>query len=631
PTISYSGTSNEIVDGAGNTPSTSGTTPTDGADPLLTSAATRDETVDGQVDRIRTTWSEKVSHPGTTGSTPFAVTSPTRSVTGVQPTSDATTLDIDVGASGAADLDLDFSLAYTPPGAGAVTDAAGNEALAASGITVTASCTDANDKANQNDTRATAYAVPAGTRFEYLCPGDEDWYQVTADGASDLNVFARPADELDIRLALFDSSGTLVGTERNDGGDGAEEATLETTPAGGPYFVRVRNVTGDFGKGDYCLSVTSSADSGCGAQSGDVLVTEVLGDNGSSGVPDFVEVTNLSPLSQELSGMTVGYGSGQCTIAHADGTSPVSIASGERMWGSSSSAAGGNFTCAGLDIPDSLANIELRKSSGLLIDDAPLAGSPSGDGHSAQTSTAGETSEAANDSAANWCYTFYDGSTTNAVHTRGAANDGCDEFRINEVNWNTSGSDEGKTFVELFGNASLTPSANLLGGYRLVYVEGRNGDPTGTGRNAGEIDAELVLPSSADPGSDGVYVIADGNGGSTVGDTIVPGADIVFENGDPEDDSDSIQLLRPGVPASSTDCGSSLSGAPFLADVFGHSSVGLGVAIDQQRKCSMWEGTHFSDPGTGDVSAERKSPGQDSNNNAVDFEIRPQPGTPGTP
>jgi hypothetical protein len=95
---------------------------------------------------------------------------------------------------------------------------------------------------------------------------------------------------------------------------------------------------------------------------------------------------------------------------------------------------------------------------------------------------------------------------------------------ISELFYDATGSDDGKSFVELYG----TPGT-LLDDFRIEGVNGSNGDVTPT----------LVL-SGVIPG-DGLFVIADGLSDGT---TSVLEADLIL-NFDFQNGPDSVQLLAP--------------------------------------------------------------------------------------
>ncbi len=99
---------------------------------------------------------------------------------------------------------------------------------------------------------------------------------------------------------------------------------------------------------------------------------------------------------------------------------------------------------------------------------------------------------------------------------------GADMVLISEVLADASGSDNGRTFVELAGTPGLS-----LSGYTLVGING----------GTGEVYLTIDLSAFSIP-ADGIFVAADAASGVTqVGD-----ADAVFEGLDPQNGPDSMQL-----------------------------------------------------------------------------------------
>ena len=111
--------------------------------------------------------------------------------------------------------------------------------------------------------------------------------------------------------------------------------------------------------------------------------------------------------------------------------------------------------------------------------------------------------------------------------TLGSAVANATQIRISEIFTNPDGTDDGKTFIELFG-----PAGESLSGYT---VEGVNG---GTGAVYLTVDlSAFSIPL------DGIFVAAD----SSSGTTSVPEADALFASLDPQNGPDSIRLLMGGV------------------------------------------------------------------------------------
>lgn len=157
---------------------------------------------------------------------------------------------------------------------------------------------------------------------------------------------------------------------------------------------------------------------------------------------------------------------------------------------------------------------------------------------------------------------------------------------INEVFYDAVGSDDGRVFVELFGDPGMS-----LDGFS---IEGVNGSGGGIG--------PVLGLSGLIPGS-GLFVVADGSGGSSV-ETEVPAANLIlqfdFQNG-----PDSIRLLDPD--------GSVLDAVAY--GLFGPDEVSFG------------EGAPAPDPPAGQ-SLSRRLPTLDTDDNLADFVVLEQP-TPG--
>lgn len=153
---------------------------------------------------------------------------------------------------------------------------------------------------------------------------------------------------------------------------------------------------------------------------------------------------------------------------------------------------------------------------------------------------------------------------------------------ISEIYYDAVGSDDGQSFVEIYGTAG-----SALDGLRLEGVNGANGAV-----------GPIVALSGMIPG-DGVFVVADSSGGTTS----VANADLLanfdFQNG-----PDSIVL---------TDGSSVLDAVGY--GVFGSGEIFAG------------EGTPAPDPPAGSSLA-RLFANQDQDDNALDFVVLATP-TPG--
>jgi hypothetical protein len=155
---------------------------------------------------------------------------------------------------------------------------------------------------------------------------------------------------------------------------------------------------------------------------------------------------------------------------------------------------------------------------------------------------------------------------------------------ISELFYDAAGSDDGLSFVEVYG----TPG-DVLDGFLLEGVNGSNGGITPSLMLAG------VIPA------DGLFVVADSSSG---GGTRVAEADLIL-NFDFQNGPDSVRLLAPG-------------GA--VVDALGYGVFGAGEVF-------AGEGTPAPDA-PADASLARLFADIDTDDNAMDFAIAlPTPGT----
>jgi len=165
---------------------------------------------------------------------------------------------------------------------------------------------------------------------------------------------------------------------------------------------------------------------------------------------------------------------------------------------------------------------------------------------------------------------------------------------LNEIYYDAVGSDsDGVLFIELYGDAAMA-----LEGYQINFVDGADGS----------IDDTITLPSGAQLGGDGFFVIADAKTGLP-NETFVVGADFI-DNFDPANGPDAVQLL---------------DAQGSLRDAVGYGEGLMGKA---QNGLDAFEGSPTFDVLNGH-SLERKSPGEDFDDNLSDFVERELP-TPGT-
>ncbi|GEM48356.1 IPT/TIG domain-containing protein [Deinococcus cellulosilyticus] len=268
---------------------------------------------------------------------------------------------------------------------------------------------------------------------------------------------------------------------------------------------------------------------------------------------EFIEVKNMSAAPVNLQGYWFQNWLGQVARLRAvtdptgSAKTPITLAAGAVAYGVVNPAsaadipAGAGFvygapgsTFSLLDNGDILALLK-HGSSGPAVEDlvdfrtftsnaSYLPSSAAFVGYSgASTQLTSGATAADNNTATNWCVSFYPGTgtKTRVSDTRGAANGSCSAVVINEALIDAPGGDDGKTFIELAG-----PGGALVGDYELFDTEGK-GISAGT-RNAGyyKVPAGTRIPA------DGILLIADGN---ISGATTIPNADLIgttvdFEN-----------------------------------------------------------------------------------------------------
>jgi hypothetical protein len=155
---------------------------------------------------------------------------------------------------------------------------------------------------------------------------------------------------------------------------------------------------------------------------------------------------------------------------------------------------------------------------------------------------------------------------------------------ISELLYDAVGSDDGQSFVELYGAPGST-----LDGFTLEGVNGSNGSVTHTLTLSG------VIPA------DGLFVVADGFSG---GGTLVAGADLVLEF-DFQNGPDSVRLLAPDAS---------------VLDAVGYGVFGPGEFF-------AGEGAPAEDAAAGSSLA-RWFADVDTDDNALDFAVStPSPGS----
>ncbi|ADO68260.1 Ig-like domain-containing protein [Stigmatella aurantiaca] len=228
----------------------------------------------------------------------------------------------------------------------------------------------------------------------------------------------------------------------------------------------------------------------------------------------------------------------------------------------------------------------------------------------------------ANDTATNWCVSFYPaGSRAGRVtDTAGAANGSCKVAVINEVLIDAPSTEDTKAFVELAG-----PGGSVIGGAKILDIEGKNpsaGTLNTDGDMApGETDGEFVLPAGTRFPADGILLIADAHPLTNVTNVpnFVNGVDVKARDISMERlGGDTIQL----VSASGT-----------LLDVLGHDTAGANLSVATAfNGLAMYEvqTALTSTPATGTAAPTlaRSPDSADTGNNREDFHADPT-ATPG--
>ncbi|WP_224372515.1 IPT/TIG domain-containing protein [Hyalangium versicolor] len=218
-----------------------------------------------------------------------------------------------------------------------------------------------------------------------------------------------------------------------------------------------------------------------------------------------------------------------------------------------------------------------------------------------------------NDTATNWCVSFYGHNVRGSriTHTMGALNGSCKVAVINEVLADPPGGDDGLGFMEIAG-----PGGSVIGGATITDIEGK-----GTGAGTANPFGSFTLPAGVRIPADGILLIADlYNSGLTGIPTYIPGVDVGNKALDFENlGGDAYQLI---------------SATGQLLDALGHDVTGanLDVAVATSNGLAIYEtGTAlYPESGTVAPSLARSPSSADTNNNRNDFQGDPSP-TPGLP
>jgi hypothetical protein len=588
---------------------------------------TADPGIDGFVDCARATWSENVQIARDDES-PYSIVSDTWAIPsdpldpdrGIQQQALAKTLVVPFDPATEADRDRSGTSISYQGGSLPVEDAAGQESLDSSVIADPA-CRDTGLEGNDDLDVGNPTLVTTSPSFQRKCAFDDDWYRVETT-ADFLEIATRPAPDVDVDFELWtDSAEVTTGmSELETGAAGkVDRRTFTGLTPSTPYYLLVKSgvvdENADPQEGPYCVVFADAPDldPGCGPLAGQIVFTEV-----GFGNDKFIEIKNDFDVPVDMAGAGAELVIGpvgdtrSCTLTMPGNTVNAVIDPNEHVLVEQSSSP----TSFGCNLISSLASggerVELRASGSIdVVDFAGIFDSSAAAQHSLEFVEAEDPdADANNEVATRWCRTF-------AADTKGAAGDGCDEYRINEVLWRPPTPVDGKAFVELAGNIPALPQSNLLGNWMLRGVNGLSG--------AGE--DEIVLPVDASPRDNGMYVVADGlaGGGTLVANNpdLVDGAlDLASPfwtdpSGAPGPRG--LQLLTPdpsGTPSSP--CVNSMDAFGWLM------STGVGFSgsgrFDLDRGCPTVEGNAYAYPaGTAGPSAARESQSTDSGDNLSDF------------
>lgn len=597
--------------------------------------------IDGQVDCVITTWSEPVKHDADgDGSYPLSSSGWSIGAAGIAQLGPSSTLDVLLAPGATPDRDrnsttVSYNGAVDTPVVDEATPA--NESLDGT-RNADPACRDTGQEGNDLRDAANPLLSSTSPAFERKCAFDQDWYRVTSGPTGYLQLLTRPVAGVDIELELVDGAGTVVtggGTVAEPGGAGQiDKLTFPTT---GPladnttYWAHVTaNDTPSPQEGPYCVVFSNdfASEAGCGPLVGQLVFTEA-----GLGNDKFAEIKNDFDVPVEMNGagakLVIGTSAAgtrrECTLNFPTGGDTIIEPSEHVVIQPSASVTA--FGCSAIGtIAANGERLELSANGAIdVVDLAGVNNSPVAAEHSLEFIEDGVTEDhvANDDVALKWCRTF-------AAHTKGAVGDGCDEYRINEVLWKPTSSSltsDGLAFIELAGNLPALANSKLLGSWIVRGVNGLTGDGT----------ADLVLPATASPRSNGTFVVADGVGGTTQ----VSDSDHIWNSLDlnsatwPDNTGAfgprGLQLLRPGA-ATSPPCMASV-------DAFGWTSTAQGFTqpLDDLRSCSGLEGQEYTNSTVG-VSAARDNlsssgdttynTGFDTNQNRGDFcpQSIPNPG-----
>ncbi|HYI01103.1 beta strand repeat-containing protein [Hyalangium sp.] len=375
-----------------------------------------------------------------------------------------------------------------------------------------------------------------------------------------------------------------------------------------------------------------------GSQVGNIIITEF-----SALGSEFIELRNTTTADIDVRGYTLRNVAGQEVDIRAPsdpngtGSTPVVVPADGYLYGipnpSGSIPGGVGFVYGAPGTPFALADtgdavaLYTAPPTGTLQDavdfrayntdpNTPLTASDYvGFAGSSTQLDPGSMGVVGNDTATNWCVSFYGAGVRGVriTNTAGGANGSCKVAVINEIYIDAPSTDDGQAFIEIAG-----PGGSVIGGARITDVEGK-------GANAGALNAfgTYTLPAGARIPADGILLVADlTSSGQTLVPNFVAGVDLGRSNVDFENPAsgDAAQLIN----AAGTE----------LLDTLGYDTGGnpldINVAVNG---LAMYEtATAFYRSANGDWSASlSRSPlSTDSDQNRNDFRTDPSP-TPGLP
>lgn len=419
---------------------------------------------------------------------------------------------------------------------------------------------------------------------------------------------------------------------------GGESVTVTSATAGilsfaSPVVVPEGSTSGTFGvtaAATGSTTLTASLNGGSDialvtvieAQVGGVILTEfvTLTLDTSNNAGEAIEVRNVSGGPIAINGWTLQtLTDGPFSIRSAgspnDDTIALVLTGGQIAWGvphAGTIPAGADFVWGPSGTTAQIGNdgdaITLRDGTGQLQDVVDFTAFvkdpsmypgandfPAYSQKSTQLDAAASADALTNDDGGRWCVTF------RVSHTLGSANQSCSSIVINEVLYDSVGTDNGNTFIELAG-----PGGASVAGLVVRPV-------TTTGETTDSFFAPAALMSRRMP-VDGFYVLAD----LASGVTTVAGADETFNSLDPSNSAgSSVQLVL-------------VSGAvPTLLDVVRYGANANGITVDNDDGLAALEGTHTGTVPPGSSIA-RDAMSTDTDENSLDFtsDATPTPGAP---